>query len=63
MCGGFACALGRDPQGRGATVLRHYAVQQRVDDNVSAFSADSPAPSVSHMHVAGIDGPAAERPD
>jgi uncharacterized protein len=23
MCGGFACALGRDPQGRGATVLRH----------------------------------------
>jgi uncharacterized protein len=23
MCGGFACALGRDPQGHGATVLRH----------------------------------------
>lgn len=23
MCGGFACALGRDPQGRSATVLRH----------------------------------------
>ena len=23
MCGGFACALGRDPGGRGATVLRH----------------------------------------
>lgn len=23
MCGGFACALGRDPRGRGATVLRH----------------------------------------
>lgn len=23
MCGGFACALGRDPHGRGATVLRH----------------------------------------
>jgi len=23
MCGGFACALSRDPQGRGATVLRH----------------------------------------
>jgi uncharacterized protein len=23
MCGGFACALGRDPCGRGATVLRH----------------------------------------
>ena len=23
MCGGFACALGRDPQGRGATRLRH----------------------------------------
>ena len=23
MCGGFACALGRDPQGGGATVLRH----------------------------------------
>jgi uncharacterized protein len=23
MCGGFACALGRDPQGRHATVLRH----------------------------------------
>ena len=23
MCGGFACALGRDPQGAGATVLRH----------------------------------------
>jgi sulfite exporter TauE/SafE len=23
MCGGFACALGRDPQGSGATVLRH----------------------------------------
>jgi sulfite exporter TauE/SafE len=23
MCGGFACALGRDPEGRGATVLRH----------------------------------------
>jgi sulfite exporter TauE/SafE len=23
MCGGFACALGRDRQGRGATVLRH----------------------------------------
>ena len=23
MCGGFACALGRDPRGRGASVLRH----------------------------------------
>ena len=23
MCGGFACALGRDPRGRGATMLRH----------------------------------------
>jgi uncharacterized protein len=23
MCGGFACALGRDPRGRGATALRH----------------------------------------
>jgi uncharacterized protein len=23
MCGGFVCALGRDPQGPGATVLRH----------------------------------------
>jgi sulfite exporter TauE/SafE len=23
MCGGFACALGRDPHGHGATVLRH----------------------------------------
>ena len=23
MCGGFACALGRDPRGHGATVLRH----------------------------------------
>jgi uncharacterized protein len=23
MCGGFACGLGRDPRGRGATVLRH----------------------------------------
>jgi sulfite exporter TauE/SafE len=23
MCGGFACALGRDPHGGGATVLRH----------------------------------------
>jgi sulfite exporter TauE/SafE len=23
MCGGFACALGRDPHGSGATVLRH----------------------------------------
>jgi uncharacterized protein len=23
MCGGFACGLGRDPGGRGATVLRH----------------------------------------
>ncbi|HXQ08802.1 MAG TPA: sulfite exporter TauE/SafE family protein [Bradyrhizobium sp.] len=23
MCGGFACALGRDPHGRSATVLRH----------------------------------------
>jgi sulfite exporter TauE/SafE len=23
MCGGFACALGRDPNGRAATVLRH----------------------------------------
>jgi sulfite exporter TauE/SafE len=23
MCGGFACALGRDQRGRGATVLRH----------------------------------------
>jgi uncharacterized protein len=23
MCGGLACALGRDPQGGGATVLRH----------------------------------------
>jgi uncharacterized protein len=23
MCGGFACALGRDPSGHGATVLRH----------------------------------------
>ena len=23
MCGGFACALGRDPQGSGATLLRH----------------------------------------
>jgi sulfite exporter TauE/SafE len=23
MCGGFACALGRAPEGRGATVLRH----------------------------------------
>lgn len=23
MCGGFACALGRDPHGRHATVLRH----------------------------------------
>jgi uncharacterized protein len=23
MCGGFACALGRDARGRGATVLRH----------------------------------------
>ena len=24
MCGGFACALGRDPSGHGATVLRHF---------------------------------------
>jgi hypothetical protein len=24
MCGGFACALGRDPHGPGATVLRHF---------------------------------------
>ena len=24
MCGGFACALGRDPHGHGATVLRHF---------------------------------------
>jgi uncharacterized protein len=23
MCGGFACGLGRDPRGRGATMLRH----------------------------------------
>lgn len=23
MCGGFACALGRDPRGAGATVVRH----------------------------------------
>jgi uncharacterized protein len=23
MCGGFACALGRDPSGRGATTVRH----------------------------------------
>ena len=23
MCGGFACGLGRDPRGRGATALRH----------------------------------------
>ena len=23
MCGGFACGLGRDPRGRGATTLRH----------------------------------------
>ena len=23
MCGGFACGLGRDPRGRGATILRH----------------------------------------
>ena len=23
MCGGFACVLGRDPQGAGATLLRH----------------------------------------
>ena len=23
MCGGFACALGRDPRGRTATVERH----------------------------------------
>ena len=23
MCGGFACALGRDPRGRGATTVRH----------------------------------------
>jgi uncharacterized protein len=23
MCGGFACALGRDPRGRGATLVRH----------------------------------------
>ena len=23
MCGGFACALGRDPRGRAATVVRH----------------------------------------
>jgi uncharacterized protein len=23
MCGGFACGLGRDPSGRGATILRH----------------------------------------
>src|SRR6202022_761936 len=23
MCGGFACALGRDPNGHAATVLRH----------------------------------------
>ena len=23
MCGGFACAIGRDPHGHGATVLRH----------------------------------------
>jgi len=23
MCGGFACALGRDPHGHGSTVLRH----------------------------------------
>jgi sulfite exporter TauE/SafE len=23
MCGGFACALGRDPRGHGATALRH----------------------------------------
>jgi uncharacterized protein len=23
MCGGFACALGRDPQGQAATLLRH----------------------------------------
>ena len=23
MCGGFACGLGRDPRGRGATVVRH----------------------------------------
>jgi sulfite exporter TauE/SafE len=25
MCGGFACALGRDPRGGGATTLRHLA--------------------------------------
>jgi sulfite exporter TauE/SafE len=24
MCGGFACALGRDPHGAGATLLRHF---------------------------------------
>ncbi len=24
MCGGFACALGRDPHGHAATVLRHF---------------------------------------
>src|SRR6202049_2517149 len=24
MCGGFACALGRDPRGGGATMLRHF---------------------------------------
>jgi uncharacterized protein len=23
MCGGFACALGRDPHGRGGTIVRH----------------------------------------
>jgi uncharacterized protein len=24
MCGGFACALGRDPRGRAASLLRHF---------------------------------------
>ena len=33
MCGGFACALGRDPRGAGATVAAASALQHRqVDD-------------------------------
>ena len=62
MCGGFACALGRDPQGGGATRSAPSALQLGRLTTYCFLGGLAGALGQVICTSQGIDGPAAERP-
>ena len=61
MCGGFACALGRDPRGRGATMVRHLLYNSGRLTTYCFLGALAGALGQVHMYPAGINVHAARR--